>query len=172
MLTPGCRKVISVSFRLGERSWGDQVWLCGGGGAKVSALTGANPQVGWGSCSVPPHTHTLSRHLLLLSPRHVAASGSRGDPPTPRRSPPAAPGERKTLLSPWAHAKLPSRHPCARGGFPPHSWQAGPVSILHRCTCGPHLQGAQRWDRESRGVAVGTGLKYFHLRMWTEYPPK
>ena len=60
MLTPGCREVISVSFRLGERSWGDQVWLWGGG--KVSALTGANPQVAGGvgvMQRAPPHRHTL-----------------------------------------------------------------------------------------------------------------
>ena len=116
---------------------------------------------GGGPRSVPPLHPLPSPPVCLCSAsQHLAAAAT---PPTPRGPPLAFPGGRKMLLTLRAHtAPPPAASPAPRvasqhilgswaGLSPPHS------------TCGPHVQGARCWSRES-GVAVGTGLKCFHLR--------
>lgn len=54
----------------------------------------------------------------------------------------------------------------------PHSWQAGLSPSCIATHVGPICRGRSTGVGKSRGLAAGTGLKHFHLRMWNGYPPK
>lgn len=111
---------------------------------------------------------------LPMSQHHFAASGSRDRPShSAGVSPSASPGWRKMLLSPWAHASLPSTASPAPGAASHHI--LGRPSLSPSCLAvhvGPICRGRSAGVGKSRGVAVETWLKHFHLRMWREYPPK
>lgn len=78
MLTPGCREVISVSFRLGERSWGDQVWLWGGGQSqRTNRGQSTGGRWGGGHAACPPtqtHSPVTSSSCPLATWQHLAAA--------------------------------------------------------------------------------------------------
>lgn len=92
------------------------------------------------------------------------------DPPSRRRSPPAfvGRGSRCFPVGSPHHFFNVSPRPEAPATF----LASRPVSLRHRHTCGPHLQGHRAGVADPIRVVAGTVFKHFHLRMWKEHPPQ